>query len=144
MKMRSTIGSFLVLIALLVTGACLPGTSTDTAGSQTITLYGFSIMKEALEKEIYPAFKTKWKREHGTDVGFVSSFAGSETVTNQILQGAPADMAILSIDRDAQRLFDAKATTIDWHTYPNKGIINKTPFVILLRKANPTGLNDSL
>lgn len=99
-------------------------------------------MKEVLEKEIFPAFAAKWKREHGLDVGFVSSFAGSETVTNQILQGAPSDVAILSIDRDAQRLFDGKAVTTDWHAYPNKGIVNKTPFVILVRKGNPKGIHD--
>jgi len=140
--MKKTVVSFIILISILLTGGCLPGQPTDSSGSQTITVYGFSIMKEVLEKEIYPAFAAKWKREHGTDVGFVSSFAGSETVVNQILQGAPADMAILSIDRDAQRLFDGKATTTDWHTYPNKGIINKTPFVILVRKGNPKGIQD--
>ena len=35
---------------------------------------------------------------------FTSSFAGSETVTNQIIQGVKAQVAILSIDRDAKRL----------------------------------------
>lgn len=99
-------------------------------------------MKEALEKEIYPAFAAKWKREHGTDVQFVSSFAGSETVTNQILQGTPADVAILSIERDAVRLREANATTTDWHQYPNGGIVNRTPFVILVRKGNPKGIKD--
>src|SRR5206468_169116 len=118
------------------------GPSADNASGTTITLYGFSIMKEVLEKEIYPAFAAKWKREHGTDVTFVSSFAGSETVVNQILQGAPSDVAILSIDRDAKRLFDGKATTTDWHNYPFHGIVNKTPFVILVRKGNPKGIKD--
>lgn len=94
-------------------------------------------MKEALENEIYPAFSAKWKREHGTGVNFVSSFAGSETVTNQILQGAPADIAILSIERDADRLLEGKATETDWTQFPNRGIVNKTPFVILVRKGNP-------
>jgi len=142
MKTRKTLVSIIVFAALLMTGACLPGPAANSSGSQTITVYGFSIMKEVLEKEIYPAFAAKWKQEHGTDVSFVSSFAGSETVVNQILQGAPADFAILSIDRDAQRLFDAKATVADWHTYPNKGIVNKTPFVILVRKGNPKGIHD--
>jgi len=32
---------------------CLPGGQTGKGG-YTITVYGFSIMKEALEKEIYP------------------------------------------------------------------------------------------
>ena len=120
----------------------MPDGSTQTAGSQTITLYGFSIMKEVMEKEIYPAFKQKWKREHGTDIDFVSSFAGSETVTNQILQGAPADVAILSIERDADRLMEGGVTKTDWHEYPNRGIINKTPFVILVRAGNPKNIKD--
>lgn len=135
------IWSIIITVAML-TGGCLPSTPTDRPGAITITVYGFSIMKEVMEKEIYPGFAAKWKGEHGVDVGFVSSFAGSETVTNQILQGAPADLAILAIDRDAQRLYDGKATTTDWHQYPSKGIVNKTPFVILVRKGNHKGIKD--
>src|ERR1051325_7778787 len=89
-------------LALLAIG-CLPK-PTGESGDITLTLYGFSIMKESLEKAIFPGFTAKWKQEHGQVVQFQSSFAGSETVTNQVLQGAPAEIAILSIERDAQRL----------------------------------------
>src|SRR5258705_9643637 len=99
-------------------------------------------MKESLEKAIYPGFVAKWKQEHGQDIHFTSSFAGSETVTNQILQGVPAEIAILSIERDAQRLKDGNFVTSDWHALPYKGIVNKTPFVILVRKGNPKGILD--
>jgi sulfate transport system substrate-binding protein len=75
-------------------------------------------------------------------VEFPTSFAGSETVTNQILQGAPADVAIFSIERDADRLVEGKAVTHDFRQSPNKGIINRTPFVILVRKDNPKGIMD--
>jgi len=132
---------FVALLSVLFT-SCLPSSPGDAKGGQTITLYGFSIMKDALEKDIFPAFKAKWKAEHGQDVEFVSSFAGSETVTNQILQGAPAQIAILSIDRDAQRLKEGGATASDWHSLPNHGIVNKTPFVILVRKGNPKAIKD--
>ena len=99
-------------------------------------------MKESLEKSIYPGFAAKWKKEHGQEVRFTSSFAGSETVTNQILQGVGADIAILSIERDAQRLKRGGFVTSDWHALPFKGIVNKTPFVILVRKGNPKGIQD--
>src|SRR5215203_3061141 len=131
-----------VLFIALILTACLPSSPGGNGDNQTITFYGFSVMKEALEREIYPAFVAKWKREHGVDVNFVSSFAGSETVTNQILQGAPADVAILSIDRDAERLVEGKASTTDRRTFPNGGIVNKTPFVILVRKGNPKQITD--
>lgn len=134
---------FVALTGLILAGGCLPKpTSESGGGGINITLYGFSIMKESLEKAIYPAFAAKWKREHGQDVHFTSSFAGSETVTNQILQGVKAHVAILSIDRDAQRIKDGGLLTSDWHALPRKGIVNRTPFVILVRRGNPKGIHD--
>ncbi len=132
----------LTILAVLAVNACLPKPTSESGGGVNITVYGFSIMKESLEKAIYPAFAAKVKREHGFDVRFTSSFAGSETVTNQILQGVKAQIAILSIERDAQRLKDKGLVTSDWHTLPQKGIVNKTPFVILVRKGNPKGIHD--
>ncbi len=132
----------LALLGLLAVNACLPKSPSESGSGVNITLYGFSIMKESLEKAIYPAFVAKAKREHGLDVRFTSSFAGSETVTNQILQGVKAQVAILSIERDAQRLKDKGFVTSDWHTLPQKGIVNKTPFVILVRKGNPKAIHD--
>lgn len=142
MKGRTKIFSAAGMIVILFLWSCMPTPPGEGGNERTITLYGFSIMKEALEKDIYPAFSAKWKREHGADVNFVSSFAGSETVTNQILQGAPADVAILSIERDAERLREGKATTTNWQDFPNRGIVNKTPFIILVRKGNPKGITD--
>lgn len=124
-----------------LTASCLPQPPAE-GGDITVTLYGFSIMKESLEKAIIPAFVTKWKQQHGLEVRFQSSFAGSETVTNQILRGAPADIAILSIERDAQRLKEGGFVTSDWHSYPAKGIVNKTPFIIIVRSGNPKGIHD--
>src|SRR5687767_13402065 len=130
----------LVLIGFSLTG-CLPGPASKV-GSKTITVYAFSIMKESLERDIYPAFAAKWKQEHGEEITFNSSFAGSETVTNQILQGAPADFAILSIELDVQRLIKAGHVPQDWWVTAQRGIVNKTPFIILVRQGNPLGIRD--
>jgi len=143
--MAKTISWKALLIAASLTillSACLPASPGEQNGGQTITLYGFSIMKESLEKDIIPTFKAKWKAERGQDVDFVTSYAGSETVTNQILQGVPAQVAILSIERDVDRLVEGKAVTHDWKSLPNGGIVNKTPFIILVRKGNPKGIKD--
>jgi len=130
-----------VLLLALLAGSCLPK-SPGESGDITITLYGFSVMKESLEKAIFPGFAEQWKQQHGQVVQFQSSFAGSETVTNQILRGAPADIAILSIERDAQRIQKDGFVTSDWHSLPGRGIVNKTPFVIIVRKGNPKGIKD--
>ncbi|MFS8085768.1 MAG: sulfate ABC transporter substrate-binding protein [Acidobacteriota bacterium] len=140
-RMRATLLSF-TLLGLIAGSSCLPKPPSETGGAINITVYGFSIMKESLEKAIFPAFVAKVKSEHGLTVRFTSSFAGSETITNQIIAGVKAQVAILSIDRDAERLKQAGAVTSDWHALPQKGIVNKTPFVILVRKGNPKGIHD--
>lgn len=131
------------LTGLCLSQACIPNPPASDEGGQAITVYGFSIMKEALEKEIYPAFIKKWKTEHKDEnINFASSFAGSETITNQILQGAPADIAILSIERDVDRLIQAGHASKDWWVMREKGIVNKTPFIILVRQGNPKNIQD--
>ncbi len=154
MKKRSNEGgmqsAFVALAVIIISlgaalsaSSCMPQSPVETKGTQrTITLYGFSVMKESLEKAIFPAFAAKWREEHGEQVNFVTSFAGSETVTNQILQGVGADVAILSIERDVERLVQGGAVTSDWRSLPSGGIVNKTPFIILVRKGNPKGIHD--
>jgi sulfate transport system substrate-binding protein len=142
---RARAACALLACALLLLGACLPKSRTveRSGGPRVVTLYGFSVMKEAMDKAVLPAFTEKWKREHGEDVRFVTSYAGSETITNQILQGVAADVGIFSIERDVQRLVEKKLVKPDWKAaLPNNGIVNKTPFVIVVRKGNPKGIRD--
>ncbi len=142
---KTPAGLCLITLALLslLFSSCLPTPPAESSGVN-LTVYGFSIMKEALEKSVYPSFAAKWKAEHGYDVHFTSSFAGSETVTNQILQGVKADIAILSIERerDVTRLKEGGFVVNDWRTLPHQGIINQTPFVILVAQGNPKGIRD--
>jgi sulfate transport system substrate-binding protein len=131
------------LFAIAAFSSCLPQSSVTQKGAgQSITVYAFSVMKESLEKAICPAFSEKWRQEHGRTVQFTSSFAGSETITNQILQGVGADVGIFSIERDADRLASAGFVNSNWQTLPHRGIVNKTPFIILVRKGNPKGIHD--
>ena len=54
---------FGILLAFLaaLTISCLPQPASESGGIN-LTVYGFSIMKESLEKSIYPGFAAKWKR----------------------------------------------------------------------------------
>ena len=144
-KKAARAGVVLLAAGLLLLGACLPksGTSERKGGARVITLYGFSVMKEVMDKAVLPAFTERWKREQGEDVRFVTSYAGSETITNQILQGVTADVGVFSIERDVHRLVEKGLVKADWKGgLPNGGVINRTPFVILVRRGNPKGIRD--
>ena len=49
-------------------------------------------------------FRRRGRRSGRAPVEFLSSFAGSGTVTNQIIMGVPAELALLSLESDADRL----------------------------------------
>lgn len=108
----------------------------------TITVYGFSVAKEPLLNEIFPAFVTEWHDKTGQQISFESSFAGSEIVTNQIINGVDADVAILAIERNAERLLRPDVTRSDWRKLPYRGIVNQTPMVIVTRQGNPKRIRD--
>lgn len=110
---------------------------------QTIVLYGFSILEPVITKSIFPAFQKKWMAQTGQNVELISSFAGSGTVANQLIMGVPAEIAILSTELDVQRLKKAGVIrTETWKELPHKGVINRTPFVILVRPDNPKKIHD--
>jgi sulfate transport system substrate-binding protein len=113
------------------------------ARPQTVIFYGFSILSEVMNNGIFPAFQKEWLARTGQRVEFISSFAGSGTVRNQIIMGVPAQLALLSLELDAQQLAQAQVIPAgSWRMFPEHGVVNRTPFVILVRKGNPRGVRD--
>ncbi|MFZ2444838.1 MAG: substrate-binding domain-containing protein [Syntrophobacteraceae bacterium] len=110
---------------------------------RTIVLYGFSILGEAVNEGVFPAFQEEWRSQTGEHVELVSSFAGSGTVTNQLIMGVPAHLAILSLELDAERLAMAGLTPPQsWRELPRQGVVNRSPFIILVRPGNPKKIHD--
>ena len=93
---RAAAGRAIWLAAVLVLAAGLGGCGGADGGQKTVVVYGFSIMEEVLKEDIIPAFQLHWKEETGEEVEVITSFAGSGTVTNQIVFGAPAQVAMVA------------------------------------------------
>ena len=51
----------MVCAVALVGGSCLPKPPSES-GDINLTVYAFSIMKESLEKGVFPGFAAKWKQ----------------------------------------------------------------------------------
>ena len=109
---------------------------SDLARQATITVYGFSVVKEPLEKEIFPRYRDEWTGKTGQELNFIPSYAGSEMVVNQIIAGVEADVAILASVRHADRLIEGGATKHKWRELPFGGIVNRTAMVIIVEKGN--------
>ncbi len=134
-----------VFLAALLVWAAWPWLPFSRAATTppTIVFYGFSILADVFEEGIFPAFQKRWAAEGEGQVEFASSFGGSGTVTNQVIMGVPAQVVLLSLESDADRLADAGVVGHDsWKKLPNEGVVNLTPFVILVRPGNPLRIRD--
>jgi sulfate transport system substrate-binding protein len=151
MERDSELGSRLRAGLLLAAGAALllyalwpwlplPG---RPARPRTVVFYGFSILGEAMNRAVLPEFARRWRERTGERIEFVTSFAGSGTVTNQLIMGVPAQVALLSLELDAERLAKAGAVRDgSWRRLPHGGVVNRTPFVLVVRKGNPLRIHD--
>ncbi len=141
---RRDVAPFVFLAALLVWALWpwLPFSRAE-ATPPTIVFYGFSILADAMNDGIFPAFRKEWMDAGHGDVEFISSFGGSGTVTNQVILGVPAQLVLLSLESDAERLADAGVVSAgSWKRLPHEGVVNLTPFVVLVRPGNPLGIRD--
>lgn len=130
----------IVLLSIVLQSGCL-----DLAGKgddRTITLYGFSVKGEVMERKVFPGFKRYWKAQTGEDVDFVSQFAGSGKVTNEVIAGAEAEVMVLSTEWDVIQLRKAGLTETDLSDLPYNGTVSTSPWVILTRKDNPKKVTD--
>ncbi|MGH2406281.1 MAG: substrate-binding domain-containing protein [bacterium] len=133
---------FGVLMSLLLY-ALWPQLPWGRTRTRTLVLYGFSILGEVMNEGVFPAFQTEWRRRAGEEVEFISSFASSGTITNQMILGVPAQVAILSLELDALRLVDRRVVRgPTWRDLPHKGVLNRTPFIIMVRPGNPRQIRD--
>ena len=138
---RVTLWGTICAISIYIAWPWLPG--TQGVPPRTIVVYGFSILGETMNEAIFPEFQAQWKARTGERVEFISSFAGSGTITNQIILGVPAEVAILSLELDALRLVEEKVLpSPTWHDLPDDGVLNRTPFIILVRPGNPKNISD--
>lgn len=142
---RLTSATFWLVVAAIVlylVWPVLPRRLTQSAHTHTIVFYGFSILGEVMNEGIFPAFQKEWEEKTGDNIQFISSFAGSGTITNQILLGAPAEVAIFAIEGDARRIRERGYVQVPERPLPYGGVVNRTPFVIVVRKGNPYGIRD--
>ncbi|OPY01148.1 MAG: Sulfate-binding protein precursor [Syntrophorhabdus sp. PtaB.Bin047] len=139
--LRITIVCVVLAVGLWTIWPWLP--SQKDRRPRTIVLYGFSILEPVITKGIFPAFQKRWFEQTGQRVELISSFGGSGTVTNQLIMGVPAEVAILSTELDAQRLQKAGVVHGEtWKKLPHKGVMNRTPFIIQVRPGNPKRIHD--
>src|SRR5436190_6291819 len=119
------------------TGTAGGGTTCEPAESPIVTLAAYSNVYDTYGKLI-SNFQSAWKDEHdGQSVQFLTSFGGSTTQAQNVVNGLQADIVALSLAPDVQTIQDAGLITHDWTKDTDGSIVASSAVVFDVRPGNP-------
>ncbi|MBD2867749.1 sulfate ABC transporter substrate-binding protein [Paenibacillus arenilitoris] len=139
----------LASLLLLVAAGCGKDAQTGEGGAEssvrdgdvTLVIGAYSVVKDAFA-ELLPKFQAYWLEETGQKVTFQESYEASGTQARAIAGGFEADVAILAMEGDLDKIADAGFITHDWKAQPNNGFITNSIVVLGTRAGNPLGIKD--
>ena len=140
-RMRIALGAVSFALLALAPAGCDRSLAADADGD-TLTIGAYSVVREAFHEAILPAFAAAWKRETGRAVQFEESYSGSGAQSRAIESGFDADVAVLSLEGDVERLVKAGLVKKTWNAGPDKGMITRSLVVIGVRPGNPHEIKD--
>ena len=130
-------------LALSAVSGCSPSIlASGSKSTDTLTIGAYSVVREAFHQAILPAFAENWKKQTGRTVRFEESYSGSGAQSRAIASGFDADVAVLSLEGDINRLVKAKLVKENWKSGPTKGMITRSLVVIGVREGNPHDIHD--
>jgi sulfate/thiosulfate transport system substrate-binding protein len=113
------------------------GSKCTPADSPVVTLAAYSNVYDVYGKLI-SNFQADWKDQHdGQSVQFLTSFGGSTTQAQNVVNGLQADIVALSLDPDVQTVQDAGLITHDWKSDQDASIVGSSAVVFDVRPGNP-------
>lgn len=115
--------------------------SPSHAETIRLAIHSCCVTEDATTREILPAFRKHYREKFGKDPDVSASFAGSGTLKNQILGGAPVQLAILSSELYLDQLREKGLITSDWRKNPYNGSVIQSVIIFVTRKGNPKGLH---
>ena len=117
-------------------------TTRTGSGARVIVLHAYSALDEVLSGAVLPAFADAWTARTGERLHFATTYEGSGALCDRILRGEVAEVAILASAMDAARLAPSVVPPASWEALPHRGVLARTPVVLVVREGNPAGIHD--
>lgn len=126
----------LALLVVLIVRYGIQHFLTATDGPVNLVVYASSTQEEVCTQALFPAFEAAWEQENGRELTIEAVFGPSGTLANQIVLGAPADVALFSNAQHATWLKVARLVPAGSEPV----LFGYTPMIIVTRPGNPAGL----
>lgn len=114
---------------------------TSPSGERTLVLGAYSVVRDAMS-EIIPAFQAEWKEQTGETINFQESYEASGTQARAITGGFEADVTLLAMEGDVDKLVRAGLVDSEWKSRPYNGMVTRSIVVLGTRAGNPKGIQD--
>lgn len=139
------IRALLLLAAGLAVGCDAQGqdASNGDGPSDELVIAAYTAPREAFQQGVFPAFREHWRRQTGRAVQMRGSYMGSGAQSRAVVQGFEADVAVLALEGDVDRIAKAGLMPADWRQRTgNGGVVARSLVVIAVREGNPRGIRD--
>lgn len=135
---------------LLLLSACGGSDTNNNAGGDgqasqsgdiTLVIGAYSVVKDAFG-ELLPDFQRYWQQKTGQKVAFQQSYEASGTQARAIVGGFEADVAVLAMETDIDKIQKAGLIDSNWKDNATKGMVTDSVVVLGTREGNPLGIRD--
>ncbi|WP_154665860.1 sulfate ABC transporter substrate-binding protein [Paenibacillus pinihumi] len=110
-------------------------------GDVTLVIGAYSVVKDVFA-DLLPEFKKEWKERTGQTVVFQESYEASGTQARSIIGGFEADVTLLAMEGDMDKIEKAGMITHDWKAAGAEGMVTRSIAVLGTRAGNPLGIQD--
>ncbi|UQZ37579.1 sulfate ABC transporter substrate-binding protein [Paenibacillus sp. PK3_47] len=108
-------------------------------GDLTLVVGAYSVVKDAMG-EILPLFAEKWEAETGQHIVFQESYEASGTQARAIVGGFEADVTLLALEGDIDKLVKAGLVEKNWKERGENGMVTRSVVALGTREGNPKGI----
>ncbi|NOU80126.1 sulfate ABC transporter substrate-binding protein [Paenibacillus sp. LMG 31459] len=110
-------------------------------GDLTLVVGAYSVAKDAMG-EILPLFAEEWQAKTGQKIVFQESYEASGTQARAIAGGFEADVTLLAMEGDVEKLVKAGLVDKSWKERGEAGMVTRSVVALGTREGNPKGIHD--
>ncbi|WP_238652540.1 sulfate ABC transporter substrate-binding protein [Paenibacillus piscarius] len=145
-QLHTWLAVLMLTVFTLTAAGCGKGPAgSDTPAAQkgdlTLVIGAYSVAKDAMG-EILPMFAEQWRAETGQTLVFQQSYEASGTQARAIAGGFEADVTLLAMEGDVEKLVKAGLVSKDWKQHGEAGMVTRSVVALGTREGNPKGIHD--
>jgi sulfate/thiosulfate transport system substrate-binding protein len=109
---------------------------------RVLTISAFSVVREAYDNALLPAFSSWYEQRSGQPVRVEASYGASGAQSRAVVEGFEADVVVFSMADDVERLRKAGLITHDYEAAPYHGLVSHSVVAFAVRPGNPKAIHD--